>query len=459
MSQLAVLCAGLASALVKRGKQILLYSYSEKALFAIFKDCDDQQIKALKSDDLVLFKYDEKGVNFVVVTKTGLLIFFCLDTPKGYVFLSEDGEKKYTAIYKTMRIVLSDNQIVPYRCAIEDQYKFNVCDDPDHRDGIILVPFDIVMGSHWALVRVNRPEKGSCLVRITFHTFDFCLKDRLPTRQALISSEWEFVYTQGILDMCIRNNIVYILTHTCIAELWLQDYDPTPIIVPLPADRVSLIANTLYLQYAIEYREFIRSEIEWKMPSEQEFLIPSEWEVLLSTRPDMRAKVQTTIYYRNQKRPKLSGNFGDCITLCSDLPPDELLVSAMTNYGDLSPSATCPWKGLAVTDDVIFLNSIDGIYSLKESGWIPLLDLKNKLPIKAIALLAANKHIYIQSDENTDWLSFDKFGNVYPIPKFTDPILTIYGPHDQPVTFIASDAIKQWGPGTQISEAIDLLSY
>jgi len=433
------LCGGVNVALVSKEDQLQVLVYSTLRLFFIFKDCIDPQIKKVTPKDVVLCCFDESGGRLVVVTNQGLIVFFRLDINNGQTFKDIEGHE-FKAIYKTMRVVFSDGCIVPFRCALEDQFLHSVSTCPVGKNGTILVPFAIVLTDFCALVRVQPPDGTSCLVRIAYDTDDTAL-DGLPTRQAFVSPDWHFVYEQGILDLKVRQNTVYILTHTCLVELCLSDHNPFPIIYALPNDVAKLEFADAYTDYVKRYREFVNTPLEWIVNTHETGPIPDAWETVLTTRPDNRLYVQMTLANREKSRP-LSPSPLHCLVKVTFHEHENAIVNeARTCFTDTSPSATCPWREIALTSSHIYLNSIDGLYALTQKGWHAVIDKKSALPVVAASIVSSKNFIYSQPEEGVPWTAHTVDGDQRILPELKRPILAIYNVEPHSVKIICSDAI------------------
>jgi hypothetical protein len=418
-----LLCSGLCTALAICDNELVLLK--EKTVFSIFKNSFDLQIRTVKPSDIILHTYNENGENLAVVTKQGLIIFFCFGSKKGHEF--EKNGICLSAIYKTMRVIFSGGKILSSRCALEDQFLHSVNKCPLSKDGIILVPFELLLGQHAAVVRVQAPEKTSCMVRMVFDTNDYFL-DELPTRQPFISDNWNFVYEQGILTTHMFGNVIYILTHTCIALCNLKDHDPIPILLHLPYDRINMeIVNKLYITFSAQYNNYCQSPIEWVhcsnlvdplLPQTPHPLIPVEWEVVYSSNTKNRPTVHATILSRNATRPRLDKPLRDSVQMTMlDCTEEQ---KQFYKFADLCPNATCPWRELCVTTDSFFLNTIDGVMifdELSSDGWKQLIDEKTKLPICAKSIKTTKSRLFVQT-ENC-WLMYDKLGNSLHLPEFS----------------------------------------
>lgn len=433
------LCGGLNVALVNKDDQLQLLTYNTTRLFPIFQDCLDPQIKKVTPKEVVLCCFDESGGRLVVVTCQGLMIFFRLDIDNGQSFKDTDGNE-FKAIYKTMRVIYSDGCIVPFRCALEDQFLHSVATCPIGSNGTILVPFSVVLTDFCALVRVQPPGATSCLVRIAYDTDDTAL-DGLPTRQALVSPDWHFVYEQGILDIKARKNTVFILTHTCLVELYLSDHNPFPIILALPNDVAKLDFDDTYASYIQSYRDFVNQPLVWLVHSDEHVQIPDAWETVLSTRPDNRPYVQMTLAAREKSRPLSPSPLQCMVKVIFQEHEDAIVNEARTCFADTCPSATCPWRELALTSTHISLNSIDGLYALTENGWQAVVDKKTKIPVVATSIVSSRNFIYSLPEEGAAWTAYTVDGEQRTLPELKAPILAIYNIDPHSVKIVCSDAV------------------
>ena len=446
MEKYTFLCGGKNTALVFDGNEPGILSHDTGAFFRIFEDSLDQQIKKTNREEIILSTYNADGNRLVVITKSGLLIFFCFDVKHGHEFIS-DSKHTLTAIYKTMRVIFSDGKIQNSRCAIEDQYAYNVKDCPASKDAIILVPFDVVLCKHIAIVRVQPPESSSCLVRVVFDAMDTLL-DGLPTRQAFQSPDWMFVYNQGILDMTLFQGILLILTHTCMIQCWLIDHDPVPLIIPLPHDRVNLnISSDEYYDYYNAYREYALSPIKWIDPSpdtkqQPPFLIPPEWETVLTKRADDRTLIQQTIFEREKYRPKLPLPLANYVTCSVEECPEQ--IRDIITFSDTMPNAACPWRELQACNEAVYLLTLNELYVFK-SEWSVFIDQKNNSPIYAKRIIVTNPIILVLTDEENNWTAFDHTGNAIEIPVLEPKteILAVFQEADE-IIVIKPDGVLKW---------------
>ena len=451
MPKCDILSGGKENALVLRDGQLGLLVYKTNTFFAIFDESLDPQIYQTTAKSIILSTYNSCGTRFVIVTNTGLLIFFCFDVKFGHVFTSESKTETITAIYKTMRVVFSDGKILTSRCALEDQYSHSVKECVPSQTGIILVPFDIVLCDHFAIVRVQPPESSSCLVRVVFDAVDTKL-DGLPTRQALRSVDWQFVYDQGILHMSLFKGILLLLTHTCMVECWLIDHDPVPLITPLPEDRVHMTLNSNdYLNFDHSYRTYCQIPIDWKLPepdndddNKTSLLVPPEWEVVLSTRPNARASVQQTIHERHKSRPSLSLPLATYFNVQIDTSSEDETTAQALHFSDTSPNAACPWRELQACDDGVYLLTSNELFFFR-SSWTAFVDKKTNLPIYAKHMIVVSGLVLVLVGDDNVWTGYDHTGNKLVIPTINADaqIFAIYEDNNN-YELINADGVFRW---------------
>ena len=427
MDDLTVLCGGFENAVVKKDDEILLLNYACGGLFPIFSDSFDKQIKKIKADDIELAVFDENGNSFVITSKDGLIIFFLPVTKGGQVFFAE-GNLQQALVYKTMRIVQVDGKIIPYRCAFDDQFLHAVKSCPftsEKKDITLLVPFDVVIATNFTCIRVKPTNASSCIIRINFFLDDQLLDGR-PTRQPFVSDEWQLAYDQGIINMTTRNNMLYLLTHTCIIECWLLDYNPIPIFLKLPQDRLNLEFKTnSYRNFVHAYRKFMTDMISFEKSSTEknsEKKFPQEWEVCFKQQENSQFLI--SLFQKN--RPMLTKEITSLLTFSTVPCENEIVMNAISTFSDLSPSATCPWRKVLVTIDAIYLDSVDGIWVQSKNDWYPLHAKKTNLPICASNIQGSSNAIYVQTSPESNWTSYIKDGTELSMPLITDDILAIY---------------------------------
>jgi hypothetical protein len=430
MDDVTVLCGGFENAVVKKDDEILLLNYACGGLFAIFSDSLDKQIKKIKAGDIELSVFDEVGNSFVITSKDGLIIYFLPVSKGGQVFFAE-GNLQQALVYKTMRIVQVDGKIIPYRCAFDDQFLHSAKSCPftsEKEDVTLLVPFDVVVTTNFTCIRVKPTNASSCIIRINFFLDDQMLDGR-PTRQPFISDEWQLAYDQGIINMTTRNNMLYLLTHTCIIECWLFDYNPIPIFLKLPKDRLNLeFKNHSYRNFVTAYRKFMMDVISFKKstvekdPSPTEFEFPKEWEVCFK----QQENAQLLISFFQKNRPILFEAITSVLTFSTVPCENEIVMNAISTFSDLSPSATCPWRKVIVTTDAIYLDSVDGIWVQSKIDWYQLQAKKTNLPICASNIQGSSNAIYVQTSPESNWTSYIKDGTELSMPLTTDNILAVY---------------------------------
>lgn len=445
-----ILSGGKNNALVLQDGQLGLLEFKTDAFFAIFEESLDPQIKKTKASEIILSTYNSKGTRLVVVTNSGLLIFFCFDVKFGHVFTSECKTDTLTVIYKTMRVVFSDGKILSSRCALEDQYAYNVKDCVPSQTGTILVPFDIVLCNHVAIVRVQPPDLSSCLVRVVFDTVDTML-DGLPTRQPLQSTNWQFVYDQGILQMTLYKGLLLLLTHSCFVECWLNDHDPIPLITPLPDDRIRMtIDSTEYYEFYQAYRKYCLEPVIWKIPEEENdknmsLLIPPEWEVVLSTRSSARASVQQTIFERNKMRPTLSLPLKAYCNIGLDVTENDETTTQALRFSDTALNAACPWREIQACDNGVYLCTANELFFFSDSTWSVFTNKKDNSPIYAKHMIVLSQLILVLEGNNTNWTAYDHTGNAVIIPQISSDvqIFAVYD-IDKEYVLINADGVFRW---------------
>lgn len=420
------LCGGISTLFVVREGCCQIYDFKTAEYFSVFQESMDPQINKIKPHDIAFSCYNTRGTRLCVVTKTGLLIFFLFDVDNGHIYQNESGAT-ITAIYKTMRVIYSLGAIVPFRCALEDQYLHSVGNCPYSKNGIILVPFGLVFTDFCAVVRVQPPNEQSILVRIAYDTDDYKL-DGMPTRQALNSSDWKFVYEQGILDYKTQGDVVFILTHTCVVELWLADHDPVPILLPLPEDRINLVQTESYKDYIALYRKFQAAPLKTvkiKSP-DKEFIIPPVWEVVLSQKPEHRSFIQATLYERDKIKPKLPLPLKDLVSFDRTHYDEEVAEEATMGFSDTQPTASCPWHSILLLKSYLCVKTIDGIYKYTSSGWVQFFDAQKKEPVYPLQNCGVGNCILLQEEEDREWLAYTLEGELAAIPKITTTVSSAY---------------------------------
>lgn len=416
------LCGGSSTLFVEKDGNCQIYDVKSGETFPVFEESLDRQISKIKPADVIFSCYNTRGTRLCVITKTGLLVFFLFDVDNGHAFKGANNSK-LTVIYKTMRVIYSDGAIVPYRCALEDQFLHSVKDCPIGINGTILVPFGLIFTDFCAVVRVQPPDGQSILVRIAYDTDDYNL-DGMPTRQALDSDDWKLVYEQGILDFKTQSDVVFILTHTCIVELWLADHNPVPILLPLPADRINLVLTEKYKDYVASYRQFQAAPlktVKLESPCEK-YVIPATWEVVLSQRPENRSFIQATLYDRDKIKPQLPLALKELVSFDRTKHEEEVAEEATVGFSDTQPTATCPWHEIILLKSHLCIKSIDGIYKYTANGWVQFLDVEKQEPVYPLQVCAAGNLIFLQEEEGRDWLAYTIEGKLAQIPKITTTV-------------------------------------
>ena len=446
-----LLCAGIDTALVGSNTDLQIRCLKSNVLFPVFKNSYNKQIQKIVPASVVLSGYNETGTRLVVVTATGLMAFFCFDVEKGHCF-THDGNT-LTVIYKTMRILSSQDRILPMRIALEDQYAYNAKTCPFSKDAIILVPFDIVLGNYAAIVRVQIPGRSSCLVRVVFDALDVDL-DNLPTRQAFQSPDWQFVYDQGILHMSLHKNVLCILTHVAMVECWLSDHNPFPLLTPLPKDRVNLkLTYSLYQTFADMYRSYVQSPIKWihgpsentHGPSENTHdTIPPEWEVNFSTRSSKRLSVQQMISKRELLQPKLPHPLSECWTIDVEQCAEEIRASLV--FSDTHSNVGCPWKQLVPFADGIYLLTIDALYVYStHDDWKAVMDQTTQMSIYATEIVVTSDLVYVVVPEKPHWQAYTHSGQHLSMPPLLSSVKILAAFENNELhSFVTSDGNCSW---------------
>lgn len=399
------------------GERIVIFDLLTGILHDL-SDCLDNQIKKLKEKDISLSVFSENGAILALVSTTGLLVFFNLE---GEFHMTE--KNKYT----TLRVVYSDGRILPFRTAIEDQFKYSISACPFSLDGTILVPFQIVLDERFAVVRVQAPERSSCLVRIAFLEMQDDLDSQVSTRQALVSPDWLFIYEMGIIDLKIRHGVVLILTHTCLVEFFLCDHDPAPIALSLPDDRVGVIFSEKYIKFTLKYRAYIemlqsidrKAILKNKSHHDDCMLIPPEWTVLYAQykTEEKNALVQL----QERRRPRIS--LREEMQIVTEPCDDEKLLQAVMVFADTSPSLACPWTELAATGSTLYLNTFHGVF-VCGADWERLISRKTGQPVYAMSIFATEKDLFVQDGEDKNWRKFDTHGNEIDF-EISEPLLNV----------------------------------
>jgi len=334
--------------------------------------------------------FDNSGKILNLVSTSGLVVFLEPQTDSAPLW------------HATMRVIWSDGRIVPVRTAIEDQFRFDTRTCPFSADGIILVPFQLVFDADFAVVRVQPPSStglSSCLVRLKYRNEDH-------SRFALTSADWLYIYEMGIIDMKIRAGIVLILTHTCAVELFLGDDDPTPVVMSLPRDRIDVIFSDTYIAFCQAYRRYC-----------------------FPVNPDLK-----------KERPQLRNPLREAmqVVVDTDEQAETPLIATVMDFGDTRPSYACPWIELAVTNSMLYLNTVNGVYVCM-SEWTPLISAKTGRSVYAVTLYASEKDLFVQEGESAVWRKFDSSGNE-TVLDFDCPLLFASGAKLMTSEFILDNA-------------------
>lgn len=429
MAENKILCAGCTYALAARDDCLWIVHNQTGAAFAVFLFLEDKQLAKLKPADIILCKFDNVGSCVVLVTSTGLIVFLKFNDISGTVI--QAGEHELRINYKTLRVLYKNGSIIPHRCALEDQYKYNVKDCTFSEGAMILVPFMLLLNADFCLVRVQPEGEPSFFVRIAYNTNDTLL-DGLPTRQALRSPDWQFIYEQGVLDWQLQGTMLFVLTHTCLVEAWIYDHDPTPLVLELPMDRVNAIVSPEYYKFkkaCQSYSQTLHEDQPTSFDSEAESevsqIVPPEWEVVLSSTSANRPRLRQAVANHEKMKPRLPNPLTDYVKIVFQKTDDPLINDVFSDYADTSVSASCPWTQLAVTDTNLYINSIDGVYVITPQGWKPLQQPDSGLPIYAANILASKECIYTQETEDLPWKISHPFSLVHPIPEIQSPLLFV----------------------------------
>lgn len=433
MAKNIILCAGRTYALAARDDCLWIVHNQTGAAFAVFLFLEDKQLAKLTPADITLCKFDNVGSCVVLVTWTGLIVFLKFDDVSGTVIQAGDHELRVN--YKTLRVLYKNGSIIPHRCALEDQYKYNVKDCTFSEGALILVPFMLLVNADFCLVRVQPEGETSFFVRIAYNTNDTLL-DGLPTRQALRSPDWQFIYEQGVLDWQLHGTMLFVLTHTCLAEAWIYDHDPTPLVLELPTDRVNAIVSPEYHEFTklcqiysktLHEDQSVSPENESESASEPEFspIVPPEWEVVLSSTSANRPRLRQAVANHEKIKPRLPNPLTDYVKIVFQKSDDPLLDDVFSDYADTAVSASCPWMELAVTTTTLYLNSMDGIYEITPQGWKPLQHPDSGLPIYAANILASKECLYTQETEDSSWKISHPFSSVAALPEIQAPLLFV----------------------------------
>ena len=329
--------------------------------------------------------------------------------------------------YNTLRVVYSDGRVLPFRSAIEDQFKYSMSACPFSSDGTILVPFQLVLDESFAVVRVQPPGRTSCLVRIAFEVQDEDdLEMQISTRQALVSPDWLFIYDMGIIDLKIRQGVVLVLTHTCAVEFFLCDHDPAPIAMSLPNDRVGVIFSEKYIKFTQDYRAYIQhisqnSVFKFKFKSlDESTLIPPEWTVVCTQLKNDEMK-NAFVQLQERQRPRL--NLREEMQVVTEPCEDEKILQAVMVFADTNPNLACPWAELAATRTTLYLNTFNGVF-LCGADWERLISRKSGQPVYAMSIFATEKDLFVQDSEDKNWRRFDSEG-IETVYEFEEPLLNI----------------------------------
>lgn len=382
-------------------------------------NCPDKQIKKIKEKDISLSVFSENGTILALVSQTGLLVFFNLT---GNFNITEP------CFYNTLRVVYSDGRILPFRSAIEDQFKYSMSACPFSAEGMILVPFQIVLDEEFAVVRVQPPDKTSCLVRIAYEIQDEDdLNLQLSTRQAFVSPDWLFIYDMGMIDLKIRHGVVLLLTHTCLIEFFLCDHDPAPIALSLPNDRVGVIFSEKYIKFTLKYRAYIemlqssdkKAALKNKSRHDDAMLIPPEWTVVYAQYKN--DEKTTLVQFQERQRPRV--NLREEMQIVTEPCDDEKVLQAVMVFADTSPSLACPWTELAVTRTTLYLNTFHGVF-VCGADWEKLISKKTGQPVYAMSIFATEKDLFVQEGEDKNWRRIDSLGNETDF-EFTDALLNV----------------------------------
>jgi hypothetical protein len=436
----------------------LLLGDENDALFEL-ASIEDRQISLLRSKDIGFASFDASGRVLCLVSKSGLVVFIethAGERTKGFLKereseekgekgeKGEKSEKGEKGIFKTLplwwqtlRIVWNDGRIVPFRAAIEDQFRFNVKSCLVSADSMILVPFQIVFDTAFAVLRVQPPESCSCLVRVAYRVDDDA-NPKLHTRQALMNADWLFIYEMGIIDIKIRSGVVLILTHTCIVELFLADHDPMPIAMSLPRDKIDVLFSDAYIQFCNQYRLYcytlskLNTERDVKAVDSQlvsdMLLYPPEWAVVFRGQNVKSELVMSLVQLQETIRPRLKRALREEMQVVME--PEaiiekeekvEIAEHAVPEFGDTKPSYACPWLELAATDTSLYLNTFNGVYMCKEE-WVPLISVKTGRSVFAVNLFASAKYLFVQEDEESPWRKFETSGRE-TVLHFKSPLL------------------------------------
>lgn len=440
----------------------LLLGDENDSLFEL-ASVEDRQISLLRSKDIGFANFDASGRVLCLVSKNGLIVFIetnAGERTKGFlkeVVKAKDektDEKSEKGICKTLplwwqtlRIVWNDGRIVPFRAAIEDQFRFNVKSCPVSADSMILVPFQVVFDTAFAVLRVQPPESCSCLVRVAYRVEDDA-DPKLHTRQALMNADWLFIYEMGIIDIKIRSGVVLLLTHTCIVELFLADHDPMPIAMSLPRDRIDVLFSDAYVQFCNQYRLYCYTlsklklernvkAVDGELASDMS-LYPPEWAVVFHGQNVKPALVMSLVQLQETIRPRLKHSLREEMQVVMEPEEDsakmvdetgkmdepekvEKIAAAVPEFGDTKPSYACPWLELAATDTTLYLNTFNGMYMCKEE-WTPLISVKTGRSVFAVNLFASAKYLFVQEDEESPWRKFETSGRE-TVLHFKSPLL------------------------------------
>lgn len=404
-----MLCAGLHTALTTVDGELSLYVYDLDRHFSFLTDCTDKQIQKITPATLAHYAYDLEGLRLVLTTKDGLVAVFAFNG-SGQMYYSDD--VGFPVVFKTFRIMCEDGRILPYRTALEDQWVNNVADHP-HKNGLILVPFQVFINDRFVVARVQVPGQPSCIVRVLYMVADNELNE-LPTRQAFTGKDWDYIYELSIIDMALSNNCLYILTQVGLVEAWLGDYDPFPVLSALPKDRVNLSFGSDYLDFLDLYTKFKTSP--FTVTSQPMVKIPIEWEVIYTTTPEKRDQVRKLLAARECSKPRPPRPLREMVTIMLDVD-DPIQAKQFSGTADTVVNATCPWQNIVVAYPTPFVVSIEGVHYRRDKMW-HLLE-RDKPCVNAV-----NCQTTVALQEELNWVSVDPEGNVTQLDG--DPILAIY---------------------------------